>query len=151
VIALTIRWADCRLVVKGRVVWVTRSGDGGREVGVQFVQPSPRLRAVLAHLGQFGFVPGAGSESESSGGTPRGRRGKQAPDYYNVLGVNADASAEDLRRAYYRLSRDHHPDVSDDPAAARKFQALAEAYRALRDPEARRRYDEARNEAVGAA
>ena len=148
---LNLRWADCRIPLKCRVVWVARPGNGGREVGLQFVDASPRLRAVLQHLGQYGFLPG--TDSGDGGGTnpPPRRPRKAVPDYYGVLGVSADAPADEIRRAYYRLSRQHHPDASRDASAARKFQALAEAYRTLRDPDGRRRYDAARGEAVGAA
>src|SRR5688572_20064607 len=97
VVPLTIRWADCRVAVKGRVAWMTRGGDGGREIGVQFVETSPRLRAALGHLGQFGFVPGTSGESESAA-APRGRRGKPVPDYYRVFGVSVEASAAEIRQ-----------------------------------------------------
>jgi hypothetical protein len=157
VLPLTVRWADCRLVVKGRVVRVARTEDGAWEVGVQFVDASPRLRAALAHLGQYGFVPGAGGTSDDASagagaddGQPRKTR-KALPDYYKVLGVSPEAPASDIRAAYYQLSRQYHPDVSKDPDSVEKFQALAEAYRALRDADGRRRYDEARGLVPGAA
>ena len=154
VLPLTLRWADCRVTIKCRVVRIGRAADGTREVGVKFIDPSPRLRAALEHLGRFGFVPGAAGADGAAGSQPEGgarRRGKAPPDYYKVLGVSADASAAEIRQAYYRLSRQHHPDVSHDPAAARKFQALADAYRTLRDPGARRQYDEARVATADAA
>jgi hypothetical protein len=156
VVPLTIRWADCRLSVKGRVVRVARTDDGAREVGVQFVDASPRVRAALAHLGQYGFVPGAGGGPEEYGAragdaAQGGRPRKALPDHYKVLGVTAGASAAEIRDAYRRLSLQHHPDVSRDPEAARTFQALADAYRALRNDDARKRYDEARGRAVGAS
>jgi hypothetical protein len=148
---LTIRWADCRVTVRCRVVRTGRAADGGAEIGAAFVDPSPRLRAALEHLGRFGFVPGAGAGASETSGTPGRGRGKAPPDHYGALGVSPDASAAQIRQAYYRLSRQHHPDVSRDPASARKFQALAEAYRALRDAGDRRRYDAARAGAAGAA
>ena len=156
VVPLTIRWAGCRVAVKGRVVRVTRTDDGAREVGIQFVDASPRLRAALAHLGQYGFVPGADAGAEEGGAraddAARADRPRKAlPDYYKVLGITADASTADIRDAYRRLSRQHHPDVSRDPEAARTFQALADAYRALRDEDARKRYDEALGRTVSAS
>jgi hypothetical protein len=156
VVPLTIRWAGCRVSVKGRVVRVARTDDGAREVGIQFVDASPRLRAALAHLGQYGFVPGTDAGAEESGARAddaahRGRPRKALPDYYRVLGVTADASTAEIRDAYRRLSRQHHPDVSRHPEAARTFQALADAYRALRDDSARKRYDEALGRPVSAS
>src|SRR5438552_2976744 len=62
-------------------------------------------------------------------------------DYYDVLGVPRDASAEDIRRAYRKLARQHHPDVNKDPGAEDRFKEVAEAYEVLRDPEKRERYD----------
>jgi curved DNA-binding protein len=62
-------------------------------------------------------------------------------DYYDVLGVPRDASAEDIRRAYRKLARQHHPDVNKDPGAEDRFKEVSEAYEVLRDPEKRERYD----------
>jgi curved DNA-binding protein len=65
-------------------------------------------------------------------------------DYYRVLGVARDASREDIQRAYRRLARRHHPDVSPDPADEQHFRRIAEAYRVLSDPASRARYDRGR-------
>jgi curved DNA-binding protein len=62
-------------------------------------------------------------------------------DYYETLGVPRDASQEDIRRAYRRLAREHHPDVSKEPGAEDRFKEVAEAYEVLRDEEKRERYD----------
>jgi DnaJ-class molecular chaperone len=65
-------------------------------------------------------------------------------DYYRTLHVTRDADPEVIERAYKVLSLKHHPDVaqaSDRDSATRRMQRLNEAYRTLRDPESRRRYD----------
>jgi curved DNA-binding protein len=62
-------------------------------------------------------------------------------DYYEVMGVARDASAEDIKRAYRRLARKFHPDVSKEPDAEARFKEIGEAYEALRDPEKRAAYD----------
>jgi curved DNA-binding protein len=62
-------------------------------------------------------------------------------DYYEVLGVPRDASAEDIRRAYRKLARENHPDVNKDPGAEDRFKEISEAYEVLRDAEKRERYD----------
>jgi curved DNA-binding protein len=63
-------------------------------------------------------------------------------DYYEVLGVPRDASEEDIRRAYRKLARQYHPDVSKEPEAEDRFKEISEAYEVLRDAEKRERYDE---------
>ena len=65
----------------------------------------------------------------------------EAQDFYEVLGVGRDATAQDIQRAYRKLARTYHPDVNKDPAAERRFQEISEAYEVLSDPESRRRYD----------
>ena len=62
-------------------------------------------------------------------------------DYYQILGVSRDASKEDIKRAYRRLARKYHPDVSKEPNAEARFKEINEANEVLKDPERRRTYD----------
>jgi curved DNA-binding protein len=62
-------------------------------------------------------------------------------DYYRIVGVPRDATADDIKRAYRRLARKHHPDVSKDPQAEARFKELGEAYEVLKDPVKREAYD----------
>ncbi len=62
-------------------------------------------------------------------------------DLYDILGVPRDASTEDIRTAYRRLAREHHPDVNADPAAEERFKEVAAAYEILSDAQKRARYD----------
>jgi molecular chaperone DnaJ len=62
-------------------------------------------------------------------------------DYYEILEVERDASSEDVKRAFRRLARTLHPDVSDAPDAEDRFKEVAEAYEVLSDPDSRSRYD----------
>lgn len=65
-------------------------------------------------------------------------------DYYKVMGVEPDASAEDIKRAYRKLARKYHPDVSEDPNAEDRFKEIGEAYEVLKDPAKREEYDQLR-------
>lgn len=63
-------------------------------------------------------------------------------DYYNVLGLKKDASADDIKKAYRKLARKFHPDLNpDDKEAHQKFQQINEANEVLSDPEKRKKYD----------
>jgi curved DNA-binding protein len=70
-------------------------------------------------------------------------------DYYKVLGVSRDASAEDIKKQYRRLARKYHPDVSKEKNAEEKFKEVQEAYEVLKDPAKRRAYDQIGSQAHG--
>lgn len=62
-------------------------------------------------------------------------------DYYQIMGVSRDASQEEIKRAYRKLARKYHPDVSQEPDAEQRFKEVGEAYEVLKDPEKRAAYD----------
>jgi curved DNA-binding protein len=63
-------------------------------------------------------------------------------DYYKTLGVEKNASAEDIKKQYRRLARKYHPDVSKEKDAEEKFKEVKEAYEVLKNPEKRQAYDQ---------
>lgn len=64
-------------------------------------------------------------------------------DYYKILGVDKNASQDDIKKAYKKLARKHHPDLNpNDPDAKRRFQEINEANEVLSDPEKRKKYDQ---------
>ncbi len=65
-------------------------------------------------------------------------------DFYDILGVSHDASAEDIKKAFHAKARTMHPDVSKDPDAEERFKEVTEAYETLSDPGKRARYDAVR-------
>jgi curved DNA-binding protein len=64
-----------------------------------------------------------------------------ARDFYEILGVPRTASQDEIQRAYRKLARKHHPDVSKHPDSEETFKQASEAYNVLSDPATRKRYD----------
>jgi DnaJ-class molecular chaperone len=62
-------------------------------------------------------------------------------DYYNILGVDKNASDDEIKKTYKKLALKYHPDRNKDPGAEEKFKQIGEAYEVLGDPEKRKNYD----------
>jgi curved DNA-binding protein len=67
-------------------------------------------------------------------------------DYYKTLGLSRDATQDDIKRAYRKLARKYHPDVSSAADAEERFKEVGEAYEVLKDPEKRAAYDQFGNQ-----
>jgi curved DNA-binding protein len=80
-----------------------------------------------------GFIVAAQSTDESSA--------IEFKDYYEIMGIARDASEDDIKRAYRKLARKYHPDVSKEADAEARFKEVGEAYEVLKDPEKRAAYD----------
>lgn len=63
-------------------------------------------------------------------------------DYYEILGLTKSASPEEIKSAYRKLARKHHPDVDKSAGAAEKFKEISEAYQILSDPQKKQTYDQ---------
>lgn len=73
-------------------------------------------------------------------------------DFYEILGIDRSANADDIKKAYRKMAIKYHPDKNpDDPSAEGKFKEAAEAYEALSDPNKRARYDQYGHQGMGGA
>ncbi|KDD76364.1 hypothetical protein H632_c252p0, partial [Helicosporidium sp. ATCC 50920] len=101
-------------------------------------------------LGCSGGLGPAASQRRGISSTRRADASSR--DYYSVLGVPKNASESDIKKAYYKLAKLHHPDTNkDDPSAAAKFQDVQAAYDTLRDSQKRSVYDQLGHERYQAA
>ena len=62
--------------------------------------------------------------------------------HYSVLGVAPKADIKEIKEKFYKLSKEHHPDISKDASSMEKFREIAEAYETLSNPELRNKYDQ---------
>lgn len=141
---------DCQSVkVTAMVAWIrARALRRGGEMGLRFVNVRPGVAAALVQLGRFGHIStsaGLGEDGEQSAcpsDAPPVVAVMEVEDLYAVLGVEATCSQEDIRDAYHALAKELHPDLNASAEAAQRFSDVAKAYRVLRTPESRRKYDE---------
>ncbi|XP_050385282.1 chaperone protein dnaJ GFA2, mitochondrial [Argentina anserina] len=88
-------------------------------------------------------LPGALGANWAAVRSIHGTASMAARDYYETLGVSRNASASEIKKAYYGLAKKLHPDTNkDDPDAEKKFQEVSKAYEVLKDEEKRQQYDE---------
>merc|ERR1719436_1207996 len=85
----------------------------------------------------------ANTEPRPEAATPKPKANVKETELYDTLELTPEASTAEIKKAYYRLARKHHPDKNSGDADAKvRFQAISEAYQVLVDEEQRARYDE---------
>src|ERR1700739_4006642 len=112
------------------------SGEGNGREGRCFV-------AHRRHRGgsRLDYGPAAASRPDAAANARSTLPGVQFKDYYETLGVPHDADADQIKKAYRKLARKYHPDVSKEPNAELKMKEVNEANAVLSDPEKRAAYD----------
>lgn len=130
-----------------RVVWIKRKGlRRAYEIGLHFINVTPKLTAALDSIAHFGFIgpdtsTANGATTNSTRSRQRVRASVELPDYYQVLEVGHSASHQEIREAFHKLALTCHPDVNKDPESQQRFVQIKEAYEVLRDPSQRESYD----------
>uniref|UniRef100_A0A672IB99 J domain-containing protein n=1 Tax=Salarias fasciatus TaxID=181472 RepID=A0A672IB99_SALFA len=134
--------------------------------------PTEKARVLLDFIAKNGFTPGQNDQSDFSGVSgPRQRQSttedtqpeekpsdinkaytadqleavkriKQCKDFYEILGVQKDASEDELKRSYRKLALKFHPDKNHAPGATEAFKAIGNAYAVLSNANKRRQYDQ---------
>ena len=161
--SLSISTEVNKIKVDGRIIWVRRTGFRSFQIGIKFDGVKPVTAKALESIAKFGYIDQtvlrksddskskskSKSEAKSTGGrskqrtlppsTPRVEA--RFPDYYEILGVEENATPDDIKTAFRNLARKHHPDVCDDEGAKSKFQEIHHAYKTLIDPDKRKAYD----------
>lgn len=143
----TVAAGGRQLQVAAEVVWIRRPGLRSRtwHVGVRFSDQRPALRRLMEHLGEFGFFPESADEfrrTKTPRSAPTVSASIQVDDLYALFGLKPGADESAIRSAYHRLAQELHPDRSQVKNAAQRFAEISKAYKVLRDPDLRARYDE---------
>lgn len=119
--------------------------SGKRRLQKSLLQQTSKLQLITACLSNTAFDSFLQSSSSHELTSRHIRKyssnRNSATYYYEVLGIGKDATQKEIKSAYYKMSKLHHPDVSKDPSSQKKFQEISQAYETLGDLNKRRLYD----------
>ncbi len=156
-VTISIQSESQSVKVAAKVAWIRRTGLRGGLIGLQFMNVRPGIAAALTQLGKYGFITADSNadtslNSPGSGGAPPKESPSAKPqppqaaieieDLYEMLGVSRTAGEAEIKKAYHTLALELHPDRNPSPEAASQFADAAKAYKVLRSPELRARYDD---------
>ncbi|MDX2145989.1 MAG: J domain-containing protein [Planctomycetota bacterium] len=138
--SLTIRAEGETIRVLASLAWSRRETDGQASMGFRFTDVTPRIASLIELLATGGSRPrGRRTDVDTA---PVAQASLEVADLYAVLGVDSGATPEEIARAFRRRAREIHPDMNPAPDAPEQFRQLHKAYRVLRDPEFRMKYDQ---------
>ena len=120
-----------------RVAWVRRPRHGAYEIGLEFVGAKREQIEGVSRLA----CQASQRVREANRAGHSAQASVEIEDLYGILGVESAANDSEIRAAFRKLARECHPDHSTAPDAAAKFTLISKAYRVMKDPEMRRRYD----------
>lgn len=140
-----LRTSRQTLTVSGVVTWIRRRSLFSKryDMGIRFTDSRGGTREALVAFAKYGFV-GNGQQNQT-GGRAREigvRAAIVVENHYKVLGVDRNASDEEIRKAFWALAKEHHPDSNSDPNAEIMFRKVSEAHDVLADPAKRKRFDD---------
>lgn len=128
------------LALRARAVWRRRTGLlGGYQIGFNFDGITPQQSMALGTIARFGFIAASdvsapqSASKQASPGPVQVEASIVLAEYYECLGLEPDATPEQIKIAYRKLARQYHPDVAPGEENKQKFLELRQAYDLLCD------------------
>lgn len=175
ILALQVRDCAHQTTVRGCVVWV-KPANNGSTCGIAFIDIRPGTKEVLEQIAGVGealandkkakdaaeaakvasggknAVPPHDPDPISTAQSDPKKSGVRASieieDLYGLFALPCTATVDEINQAFRSMARNLHPDKNPLPDAAERFSQISKAYKILRDPELRARYDEMRSRAA---
>lgn len=175
ILALNVRDFAHQANVRGCVVWVKPGNNGATTCGIAFIDVRPGTKDLIEQIagvgealandkkakdaaeaakvasgGKNAIPPPEAKDAEAEADAKKRvvRASIDIEDLYEIFSLPQTATADEINQAYRAMARNLHPDKNPLPDAAERFSQVAKAYKVLRDPEMRARYDEMRNRAA---
>ncbi len=144
---LNLKFAGKKANLQVQARWIKRCGLKQFEVGLKFVNVTPKVQAIIDSVARYGFYCKEGLEGEAPAAPGKRESPRRVaatldlPDYYKTLDVSRRADAKQVRSAFHRLAQMYHPDHNQSEDAPARFMEIKQAYDVLIDPDKRGHYD----------